>query len=417
MRPCYSWVGLHLTRVNSPLASGSVTTPAARAGLLRPGRPHRPAGATCSTRSGSPRSSASGSVFLSERFNLKDAGVLAGAAAAATTRLGIATAATNHNTRHPLVTATMATTLHRLSGGRYALGLGRGFDLLFDVMGLPRVTGAQLEDAIGIYRRLWHGEAFGHDGPAGRYPYLSQDKQLRRGHPGADDGDRPEEPRAGRPGRRRRRAAHLLHRRDAGARRTHHPRAAPSAPARTRPAVRIWSVLATVEESIPEEQRLRKLVGRLATYLQGYGEVLVRANGWDLGGPRAVPHRRAGAGLPRAPSTPSAPSRSSATCATTCCRASGWPRRPPASAAECARRIQDQLDAGADSVVLHGATPTELAPVLAAWRDVRPDGLDRPARQPRPDAPRPATGRTAPAGRAPPRSPRPCGPTRAARSR
>jgi probable F420-dependent oxidoreductase len=119
-----------------------------------------------------------GSVFLSERFNLKDAGVLAGAVAAATTRLGIATAATNHNTRHPLVTATMATTLHRLSGGRYALGLGRGFDLLFDVMGLPRVTGAQLEDAIGIYRRLWRGEAFGHDGAAGRYPNLSQDKSF-----------------------------------------------------------------------------------------------------------------------------------------------------------------------------------------------------------------------------------------------
>jgi 5,10-methylenetetrahydromethanopterin reductase len=28
-------------------------------------------------------------------------------------------------------------------------------------------------------------------------------------------------------------------------------------------------------------------------------------------------------------------------------------------------------------VVLHGATPTELAPVVAAWRDLRPDGLDR----------------------------------------
>ena len=42
-----------------------------------------------------------GSMFLSERFNVKDAGVLAGAVAAATERLGIATAATNHNTRHP----------------------------------------------------------------------------------------------------------------------------------------------------------------------------------------------------------------------------------------------------------------------------------------------------------------------------
>jgi hypothetical protein len=28
-------------------------------------------------------------------------------------------------------------------------------------------------------------------------------------------------------------------------------------------------------------------------------------------------------------------------------------------------------------VVLHGATPTELAPVLSAWSGVRPDGLDR----------------------------------------
>src|SRR4051812_38234332 len=120
-----------------------------------------------------------GAVFLSERFNLKDAGVLAGAAVAISSKIGIGTAATNHNTRHPLVTATMATTLHRMSGGRYAFGLGRGFDLLFDVMGLPRVTGAQLEDAVGIYRTLWSGgSVVGHDGPAGTFPYLSQDSSF-----------------------------------------------------------------------------------------------------------------------------------------------------------------------------------------------------------------------------------------------
>src|SRR5690606_3970115 len=79
-----------------------------------------------------------GSVFLSERFTTKEAAALSGAAAAVSERIGIATAATNHNTRHPLLTATFATTLHRLSGGRFALGLGRGFDMLFDVMGLPR---------------------------------------------------------------------------------------------------------------------------------------------------------------------------------------------------------------------------------------------------------------------------------------
>jgi len=41
------------------------------------------------------------------------------------------------------------------------------------------------------------------------------------------------------------------------------------------------------------------------------------------------------------------------------------------SAAACARRIADQLDAGADSVILHGATPTELVPVVEAWSAVR----------------------------------------------
>jgi 5,10-methylenetetrahydromethanopterin reductase len=44
-------------------------------------------------------------------------------------------------------------------------------------------------------------------------------------------------------------------------------------------------------------------------------------------------------------------------------------------AATCARRITDQLDAGADGVILHGATPDELAPVLDAWRQIRPSGV------------------------------------------
>jgi alkanesulfonate monooxygenase SsuD/methylene tetrahydromethanopterin reductase-like flavin-dependent oxidoreductase (luciferase family) len=46
-------------------------------------------------------------------------------------------------------------------------------------------------------------------------------------------------------------------------------------------SVRVWSVLATVGDHLDEEARLRKLVGRLATCLQGYGDLLVRVNGWD----------------------------------------------------------------------------------------------------------------------------------------
>ncbi|MDO9495613.1 MAG: TIGR03857 family LLM class F420-dependent oxidoreductase [Nocardioides sp.] len=318
-----------------------------------------------------------GSVFLSERFNLKDAAVLAGAAAAASTTIGIATAATNHNTRHPLVTATMATTLHRMTGGRYALGLGRGFNLLFDVMGLPRVTGAQMEDAVGIYRRLWHGEAFGHDGPAGSYPFLSQDSSFDEDIPVLmmAIGDRSLEL-AGRVA-----DGVVLHTflgDETLARSVARIREAAAGAGRDPAAVRIWAVLAVVEESIPEELALRKLVGRLATYLQGYGEVLVRANGWDLADLqrfRDDPLVQGYAGAFDAVGT---------TEQLTYLRDEVLPAQwlaasATGSAEACARRVLDQLDAGADSVVLHGATPTELAPVLEAYRSLRPDLPTLPA--------------------------------------
>jgi alkanesulfonate monooxygenase SsuD/methylene tetrahydromethanopterin reductase-like flavin-dependent oxidoreductase (luciferase family) len=73
-----------------------------------------------------------GSVFISERFNIKEAATLSGAVGAVSSRLGIATAATNHNTRHPMVTAAYAMTMHKLTDGRFSLGLGRGIDRMFD---------------------------------------------------------------------------------------------------------------------------------------------------------------------------------------------------------------------------------------------------------------------------------------------
>lgn len=317
-----------------------------------------------------------GSVFLSERFNVKDAGVMAGVAAASSSSLGIATAATNHNTRHPLVTATMAMTAHRVSEGRYALGLGRGFDILFDLMGVPRVTGAQLEDAIGIYRTLWSGGSVaGHDGPAGSYPYLNQDSSFDERIPVVmmAIGGRTLEL-AGRVADGV--VLHTFMTDDTLRRSVETIRAAAADAGRDPASVRVWSVLATVTDEVPTELRLRKLVGRLATYLQGYGEVLVRANRWDLADLERFRTDELVAGYPgafdaigtveqlthlRDDVLPAAWLAASAT----------------GTAAQCAARIQDQLDAGADSVVLHGATPTELAPVLDAWRTIRPAGLDR----------------------------------------
>ena len=96
----------------------------------------------------------------------------------------IATGVTNHNTRHPMVTAAYATTMHRLTGGRFVLGLGRGMDRMFDAFGLPRITTAQLEDFAGLMRRLWHGEVVvGHDGPAGSWPVLALDPEFHEDIP------------------------------------------------------------------------------------------------------------------------------------------------------------------------------------------------------------------------------------------
>lgn len=122
-----------------------------------------------------------GACFISERFNIKEAVTLSGAVGAVSTNLGIATAATNHNTRHPLVTASYATTMHRLTGGRFTLGIGRGVGPLYRAYGLPMVTTAQMEDFAGLMRRLFRGEVIiGHDGPIGKYPVLALDPTSRR---------------------------------------------------------------------------------------------------------------------------------------------------------------------------------------------------------------------------------------------
>ncbi|MGZ8762610.1 MAG: TIGR03857 family LLM class F420-dependent oxidoreductase, partial [Acidimicrobiia bacterium] len=221
-----------------------------------------------------------GSAFISERFNVKEAASLTGAAAAVTSELGVATGVTNHNTRHPLVTAAWATTMHRLSGGRFALGLGRGFDMLFDAIGLPRVTFAQLDDFADLMRRLWRGEMiFGHDGPAGSYPFLGLDATFDEDIPIMLAALGPKSMEFG--GRVMDGVIlHTFFTDEALARCVAHVRRGAEEAGRDPASVRVWSVLAVLCDQ-PEEVRLRALVGRMGTYLQGYGDLLVRINDWD----------------------------------------------------------------------------------------------------------------------------------------
>lgn len=306
-----------------------------------------------------------GTVFVSERYNKKEACTLSGAVGAVSDRLTIATAATNHNTRHPAVTAGYARTMQSLTGGRFVLGLGRGVPILQDAFGIPRITTAEMEDFVAIMRRLFRGEAIiGHDGPAGSWPVLHLDASLDEHLPMAIVAFGDNTLRLG--GRCFDHVVlHTFFTDETTARCVRTVKEAAEHAGRDPSAVKVWSCYATIGDHIPEEERRMKMVGRLATYLQGYGELLVRTNGWDLdtlstiladpvvAGTRGLDVVGTDEQLQHvATLIPPAWLASAAT----------------GSPAECAAAVRNQLALGCDGVIMHGATPSELAPVVAEYR-------------------------------------------------
>jgi len=313
-----------------------------------------------------------GSTFISERFNIKEAATLSGAVGAATRTLGIATGATNHNTRHPMVTASYATTMHRLTGGRFTLGLGRGIDAMFTAYGIPKITTAQMEDIAGLLRRLFTGEMiFGHDGPAGRYPVLHLDATFDEDIPLGLVAFGPNTLKlAGRAFDMV--VLHTFFTDETVTRAVETVRTAAEQAGRDPASVRIWSCYATIPDTIPYDLRLKKTVGRLATYLQGYGDLMVSTNGWD---PAVLERFRADEVVQsiRGPIDGVATTEQLEHIGTLL--PDEW-LEPAAygSPEQCAQRVLRQMDLGCDSVIMHGATPAELAPVVEAYRGIRPEG-------------------------------------------
>ena len=307
-----------------------------------------------------------GTAFISERWNVKEASSLVGAACAVTSRIQIATAATNHNTRHPLITGSWATTMHRLSGGRFTLGIGRGIAAVYSAFGVPAVTTAQMEDFAQVMRRLWRGELIlDHDGPIGKYQVLFLDpdfeedirlavvafgpQTLALGGRAFDDV-----------------ILHTYFTPETLHRSVKTVKDAAEQAGRDPDSVRVWSCLATVGDHLPEDVRLKKTVARLATYLQGYGDLLVSTNKWDpavlqrfrddsvvqsiAGG---IDHKATADQIEHiATLIPDEWLEPSAT----------------GTAAQCVDRVRAEFHYGADAVIMHGATPDELAPIVAQYR-------------------------------------------------
>lgn len=308
-----------------------------------------------------------GTAFISERFNKKEAAVLSGAAGAVSERITIATAATNHNTRHPMVTAGFARTMSSLTGGRFVLGIGRGIPRMQDAYGLGRITTAQMEDFAKLMRRLFRGETIvGHDGPAGSYPVLRLDEHLNEHLPMSLVAFGPESLKLG--GRCFDEVVlHTYFSDETTARCVATVRAEAERVGRDPDAIRVWSCLATIGDHLSVEQQLVKTVGRLATYLQAYGDLMVSTNNWDptaLAGFRADPFVAGFVGALDSGATASElehvatliPESWLASAAT------GAPK-------QCVSAVHHQLDLGCDAVILHGASPQDLKPVVAAYAE------------------------------------------------
>ncbi len=303
-----------------------------------------------------------GTAFISERFNIKEAATLSGAAGAVSNNIDIITGATNHNTRHPIVTASYATTMHRLTGGRFSLGIGRGIAPMFKAFGIPPITTAQMEDFALVMRRLWKGETVvGHDGPIGSYPVLRLDPTFDEDIPLSIVAFGPNTLDLG--GRVFDNVIlHTFFTDETLQRCVRTVKDAAERAGRDPTSVRVWSCFATVGDHIDEPLRLKKTVGRLATYLQAYGDLMVSTNQWD---PAVLDAFRADSMV----STIGGAIDAIATTDQLEHMATLLPDEWLAPAATgspeaCSAAVQRQIDLGADAVIMHGATPNELAPIL-----------------------------------------------------
>ncbi len=310
-----------------------------------------------------------GKIWLSERFDVKDAGVICSAALAVTEKIHVATAATNIHTRHPMVLATMCSSLHYLSGGRFELGLARGVAIRNQLMGLDSVNNQQLVEGLDILRTLWRGDkVMGYDGAMGNLPYLSMGDWMAADIPVHFVGFGPKSLRIV--------GTHFdgvhLHTfiTDEGLRRARALVQEGAADAGRDPdSINVYSVFATALNP-SQEDFLKKMVARMATYMQapGYAEMLIALNEWD---PEVLEAFRASEVVQSVPGAIDSVATLEQLEKISELIPADWLPSASGTADDCARAWQNQFDNGADGVVIHGSTPGEFAPILDAYRALR----------------------------------------------
>jgi len=314
-----------------------------------------------------------GNIMISERPDYKEIASICGAVAAVTDEIFIGTSATNLNKRHPTVTASIGSTLHRLSEGRFALGLAKGVALGWKARGMLTITYEREREFIDLLRRMWKGETISnYDGALGRYPVLSVADYLDEELPILYVGFGPTSlENAGRyyDGTH----LHTFMNDIALANSVACVRAGEAAAGRKPGTVLNWSVYATCC-NVSEESYLKYIIARLATYLQipGYGDMLAQINGWDPEALEVFRHSeavRSVGGLIDSVATTTQLAKVEKLIP------EEWRPAAVGSAKECAEAWLAQFEAGADGIIIHASTPEEFAPVVEEYERVRPTHL------------------------------------------
>lgn len=314
-----------------------------------------------------------GNVMISERADFKEIAAICGAVAAVTSKIFIGASATNLNKRHPTVTASIGSTLNRLSEGRFALGLAKGVAAGWKMAGLQYPTYEREAEFISLMRKLWRGETVAnHKGALGQFRSLSVAPYLDEDIPVLYVGFGPRSLRnAGRiyDGTH----LHTFMSDRALSEAVAHVRKGEAEAGRDAGAAKNWAVLATACD-VSEEVYLKYIIARLATYLQipGYGDMLVAVNGWD---PDVLLRFRTHDAVKSVGGLIDSVATTAQIAEVEKLIPAEWRPAAVGNARECARRWVDQFNAGADGVIIHASTPEEFAPVLDEYEKLRPDGL------------------------------------------
>jgi 5,10-methylenetetrahydromethanopterin reductase len=307
-------------------------------------------------------------IFLSERWNLKEAGVLLGAIGARTERVELGTGLIAAGSWHPLHAAALGSTLTAAFGPRVVIGLGRGDDAILNSLGLGQVNFSMLEDYVRILKQLWAGETVTYDGPAGRYPKMA----LGDMH----EGPSPQVwfgtfglPRAAKTIARVMDGVLLVPNLTPGATRASIARIHEECERIDRDPASVHIAQCVITAPDLDETETRQLAhARALTYLQapGYGEALCRANGWDASVLDALnAHeqiRRSGEAADQAfhRSELLEPAK---------LVPDEWMQESCAigSVDECLASLRRFRAAGADEIVTYGSTPGQNATLAKAW--------------------------------------------------